>query len=205
MHVSLQNMFKKIKQLYNSSLEKLKIEAFKEVILFFIITVVLHGLWRLWGNHFDYLVFGKDLAAPAFDFLAGLVRDWSAWVANHILGIETETRGEMLVHDSWERLGVVFSCSGLKQFYQFFFLMLLFPGPWKKKLWFIPLGIFALHLLNVFRIVVLYVIIIYKYSWFTFTHDWILRPLFYVLMFMLWVWWVERLAKSPKSTLESSE
>ena len=25
-----------------------------------------------------------------------------------------------------------------------------------------------------------------------FTHDWILRPFFYVVIFLLWVWWVEK-------------
>ncbi len=38
-------------------------------------------------------------------------------------------------------VGVNESCSGLKQFYQIAVLFILFPGPWKHKLWYIPIWI----------------------------------------------------------------
>ncbi len=182
-----------ISKKYIELITRFKLEPFKDIIIFFAITITLHAIWRIWVYQFDFLLFGKDIVAPSFEFLTDIVRNWAAWVANHILQIETHIEGEVLVNNGFDRLGVIFGCSGLKQFYQFTGLMLLFPGPWKKKLWFIPLGIFIIHLTNVFRIVVLYVIVIYKYHWFDFSHDWILRPFFYVVMFLLWVWWVEKL------------
>jgi exosortase/archaeosortase family protein len=84
------------------------------------------------------------------------------------------------------------SCSGLKQFYQWFFLMMLFPGPWKQKTWFIPMGLVIIHLVNVFRIISMVFVTMYMADHWDFIHDWILRPFFYVVMFTLWVWWNEK-------------
>jgi len=84
------------------------------------------------------------------------------------------------------------SCSGLKQFYQIAVLFLLFPGPWMKKLWFIPLSFMIMHLTNILRIVFLGMVTLWLPDHWHFVHDWILRPFFYVVIFLLWVWWVER-------------
>jgi len=84
------------------------------------------------------------------------------------------------------------SCSGLKQAYQVTALFVLFPGPWKHKLWFIPAGWAIMFLTNVFRIVVLSLILVWRPEYWNFSHDWILRPFFYVIIFGLWVIWVER-------------
>jgi exosortase/archaeosortase family protein len=83
------------------------------------------------------------------------------------------------------------SCSGLKIFLQFTVLMILFPGPWKHKLWYIPAGLIILHLTNIFRIVGLAQVTISLPQYWDFSHDYFFRPLFYVVIFTLWVIWVE--------------
>ena len=70
--------------------------------------------------------------------------------------------------------------------------MTFFPGPWKHKAWFIPLGLVVIHLVNIFRISGLSILLIYFPEHWQFTHDYIWRPFFYVVMFLLWVWWVEK-------------
>ncbi len=84
------------------------------------------------------------------------------------------------------------TCSGLKQFYQAFFLFLLYPGPWKHKAWFIPMAVAVMHLVNVFRIVVLSLVMLHAYHQWDIIHDWVVRPMFYVVLFGLWVWWDQR-------------
>jgi exosortase/archaeosortase family protein len=76
--------------------------------------------------------------------------------------------------------------------------MLFFPGPWIHKLWFIPLGLIITHLVNVFRIDSLVIILDYYPQHWHFTHDYILRPFFYVVMFGLWVFWVEKITPQKK-------
>jgi exosortase/archaeosortase family protein len=76
--------------------------------------------------------------------------------------------------------------------------MVLFPGPWKKKLWYIPIGLIVIHLTNIFRIIALSVIVMEWPQYWTFSHDWILRPFFYVVIFIMWVIWVEKFRTKPK-------
>lgn len=80
--------------------------------------------------------------------------------------------------------------------------MTFFPGPWKHKLWFIPLGLIIIHLVNVFRISGLAYYLKYTppQEYWEFSHDYIYRPFFYVVMFALWIWWVEKILPKKKHT-----
>ncbi|MEA3496454.1 MAG: exosortase/archaeosortase family protein [Bacteroidota bacterium] len=186
-------MFERISIYYNKLIIKFKLEAFKEIIIFMAIILSMHLLWRLWGRVFDYKILGHHVLNPVFQILTDNLRNVSAWVSN-VIGIETVIMGDYLVHTKYSLLGVTMGCSGLKQYYQIGGLLMLYPGPWKKKLWYIPVGFVVIYFTNVFRIVALYAVVIYKFEWFYFLHDWVARPLFYVIIFLLWVLWVERLA-----------
>jgi exosortase/archaeosortase family protein len=84
------------------------------------------------------------------------------------------------------------NCSGFKQLWQVLILFLLFPGPWKQKIWFIPLGMALMLVFNIFRVVGLsYSMIHWPQHW-DIIHLWILRPIYYFIIFMLWVFWVEK-------------
>lgn len=183
---------------YNQFIERFKLQPFKEIIIFMAIITGFHLFWNFWGFWSDYKIFGVHVIKPTVEPMLIHLRIVSAWIANNLLGISTIVEDELLIHEEVHHMGVTWGCAGIKQIIMFFVLMLIYPGPWKKKLWFIPLGLLAVHLTNLFRIISLYAIVIYKIEWFTFTHDWILRPFFYVVMFLLWVWWVEKLSK-PKS------
>ena len=74
------------------------------------------------------------------------------------------------------------------------FLMLLFPGPWKAKLWFIPLGLVVIHFVNVFRIFGLGLTLIPWPAYFDQFHDYFFKTIFYFIIFLMWVVWVEFIA-----------
>jgi len=57
-----------------------------------------------------------------------------------------------------------------------------------------------IHLVNVFRISGLSILLLYFPKHWQFTHDYIFRPFFYVVMFLLWVWWVEKFRNKGKNT-----
>jgi len=137
----------------------------------------------------------------------------SAWILNHILGwnfsIQDPTTFIFAKPESGIRdlasLTVNESCSGLKQFFQIIILFMIFPGPWKHKLWYIPASILIMHGVNILRIVILSVILVnYPQSW-HFTHDWILRPFFYVIIFLDWVIWVHYFRNKSKKPKTNSE
>jgi len=173
-------------------IRKHHLEVLKDVALFILITAVVHLIWRYWQTQFNY--------APVRDFMYGLMGVMSAevyresvWVIDNILDI---TRVDETMYMYFPNRSIMYindSCSGLKQILQFGLLMLIFPGPWKKKLWFIPLGMLIMHLTNIFRMIGL-AVIMNNWPWYWhFSHDYIFRPLFYLVIFLLWVFWVERI------------
>jgi exosortase/archaeosortase family protein len=160
-----------------------------DIALFAIITYTFHVLW------WDFSAFIKSFAAVSntADWLATQVFHSSLWINRNILGMQITTADpNTMWFSNRGYVAVEESCSGLKQFYQIIVLFVLFPGPWKHKLWFIPMSLFIMHMVNILRIVILSVMVIWKPEYWDFVHEWILRPGFYVVIFLLWVWWVEK-------------
>jgi exosortase/archaeosortase family protein len=141
-----------------------------------------------------------DPLMPLYDRLSDLLYYNSKWVLQHFTSydymyVDPDRRIIYVPDNSYVQVN--HGCSGLKQFLQWLVLMTFFPGPWKKKLWFIPLGLIITHLVNVFRISGLSVVVIYWPQHWHFIHDYVYRPFFYVVMFGLWVWWVEKFRGKP--------
>lgn len=176
-----------------------RLDVFKDVALFIIITLVIHYAFRYWAGELNYAPVGKTIHQLEGK-MADVVYRQSAWFVHHVLPIEITTVDQIntMYFSNNGRIIVNRSCSGFKQVLQFALLILVFPGLWKRKLWFIPLGILVVHLTNLFRIIGLSVVIITLPQHWDFSHDYVFRPFFYVVIFMMWVWWVEKIGK-PKT------
>lgn len=160
-----------------------------DVALFAVITFTFHRLW--WD--FARVIKGFAAVNMTADWLADQVFVVSLWINQHVLGMHITTEyPNYMWFSNGGYVQVNESCSGLKQFYQIIVLFVLFPGPWKHKLWYIPMSIIIMHFVNIMRIVILSVMVLWKPEYWDFTHDWILRPGFYVVIFGLWVVWVEK-------------
>lgn len=163
----------------------------KDILLFAILILGFHFFYRAWANWWEFW--------PVQEFIVG-IRDWladqvfiqSAWIDVHILGLDLVKEERTMRFPGHGYIGINLSCSGFKQIMQFVVLMLFFPGPWKHKAWFIPTGVIVVHLTNLFRIVGLSVVTIYWPNYWGFSHDYLFRPSFYVVMFGMWVLWVEK-------------
>ncbi|NNC82396.1 MAG: exosortase family protein XrtF [Flavobacteriales bacterium] len=83
-------------------------------------------------------------------------------------------------------------CNGISLFALFTIFIFWYPGPWKKKLWFIPLGLLSIHLINVLRIVALCIIVTYDYAYLDFNHNYTFTILVNGWMFLLWIIWATR-------------
>ena len=164
-----------------------------DVILFCLITYGFHELWWWLSPVFKNTVAYINTA----NWLAHQVFTSSAWILEHILGWNYTIQEPNTFAFSYPAsdirhpasLTVLDSCSGLKQFFQILILFLLFPGPWKQKLWYIPVSILIMHGVNIFRIVILSVILVHQHEYWDFAHMWVLRPFFYVVIFTEWLVW----------------
>ncbi|MEM7163238.1 MAG: archaeosortase/exosortase family protein [Bacteroidota bacterium] len=83
-------------------------------------------------------------------------------------------------------------CNGLEIMAIFSIFMLAIPGPIKHKIWFIPSGLLAIHLLNSIRVSALAYIVSIDYSYLDFNHDYVFKVIVFSLIFLLWMLWVKK-------------
>jgi exosortase/archaeosortase family protein len=130
-------------------------------------------------------------------------------VLDHIFCIDITTIAPQRVISAinkdggWACVVIAPECASLKQWMHWLFLMILFPGPWKHKLWYIPAGLVIIEWTNVVRICG---ILLMQIAWpninihfmgndintFHFAHDYIFKLFFYLIIFLMWVLWVEK-------------
>lgn len=173
---------------------KHNLQALADVALFILITALIHYAWRFWQVQYDYAPI-KDFLYSLMDRMSEEVYRESVWIISGIYDIVRFDDILEFVLPNKNTIYINKGCSGLKQIIQFALLMILFPGPWKKKLWFIPLGMLIIHLTNLFRVVGLTVVMMKWPNDYDFSHDNIFRPFFYVVIFLLWMWWNDGIRK----------
>lgn len=184
-------MGKRITSLKNS-IRKHRLYSLKDVALFIIITAAIHFAWKWWQVGFEFAPITQFMYDIMVAMASEVYRE-SSWIISGMIEIEKVEISLNMIFPEGSMMWVNSGCSGLKQMIQFTLLMLIFPGPWKKKLWFIPLGIAVMHLTNIFRIVGMALVVDNWPQHGDFSHDYIFRPFFYLVIFLLWVWWVEKL------------
>ncbi len=113
-----------------------------DVLLFVVITYGFHKLW--WA--FDDQIFRIPAFSAMTAWLAHTIFSASAWVDGHILFMNILLHPINVIHFNSNNTAICVndSCSGFKQMWQVLILFLLIPGPWKQKLWFIPVGLVAI-------------------------------------------------------------
>ena len=160
--------------------------------LFVILTLGIHYGFRWWAYEMHYQVFGWTLISlEMLEGMGRMVFAQTLWIVRDLLGIDVRVVGQIIYMPDGGGVAVDGSCSGLKQMLQFALLILLLPGAWKHKAWFIPLGILLIHITNVFRVFGLCMVMWVDPSHFSLFHDYLFRPLFYVVIFGLWLIWTE--------------
>jgi exosortase family protein XrtF len=88
-------------------------------------------------------------------------------------------------------------CNGVNVVIVFVAFILSFGGSGKKMLWFIPVGIFLIHLVNLGRILLLYWVAIDYQRYFYYVHKFFFTAILYVFVFVLWVAWVKLREREP--------
>ena len=97
-----------------------------------------------------------------------------------------------LIYDNESILAVYEGCNGINVMIIFVAFLIAF-GPYTKQLlWFIPAGLLIIHLINLTRITLLFLVSIYQKNYMYFMHKYFFTAILYVAVFILWVWWVRR-------------
>lgn len=95
-------------------------------------------------------------------------------------------------------------CDGFVLLALFLAFVVAFPGPWKHRVWFIPLGLTSIHLFNSMRVAALAVIVHINEDWLAFNHDYTFTLIVYAFVFLLWWIWVQKFS-GAESALKSKK
>lgn len=155
------------------------------------------GLYTLWMIVYHYKIhpWGK------LDML--VINDsslWSLWLLE-TLGFDTfqgtsetiRTIGIQGTHGLW----IGDPCNGLTLFALFSLFIIAYPGKWKHKAWYIPLGIALIHTLNIIRITALCIITLKWPASLDFNHTYLFQVLMYGFIFLLWYIWIKKFSPKP--------
>ena len=84
------------------------------------------------------------------------------------------------------------ACNGLELIALYIGFLLSFPGPWKWKICFIPIGTLIIFVTNVLREIVLALNYKYFQSTFDFNHKYTYVFIVYLIIFLMWRFWLNR-------------
>jgi len=79
-----------------------------------------------------------------------------------------------------------------------------YPGPWKKKLWYLPVGLLSIHMMNVLRITALCLTKIYRPEWMYINHTYIFNIIILGFTFMLWVIWIAKVSPDNPKKIQAN-
>lgn len=170
---------------------KLSLLKDNKIVRFIVLFIVLYLFWLMlyeWVIH----PWGK------LDTL--VINDSSLWTTYvlELMGYESFISDNATIRtvgiDGTHGLWIGDPCNGLTLFALFAIFIVAYPGQWKHKLWFIPVGITVIHFLNVMRITALCVIVLKRPEWLDFNHTYTFQLLMYGFIFGLWWIWIQKLS-----------
>ena len=190
------------------------------VVLFILLIFSFHYLYLGW-QALGYWPIGDTIYALMV-WSVDMVYGQACYLLDRVLHIDITTISSRRLiaainsEDGWARIVVAPECASLKQWLHWIFLMVLFPGPWKHKLWYIPAGLVIIEWINVVRICGILLMQIWwpnihihllgnDINTFHLAHDYIFKFFFYFIIFLMWVLWVEKIKGKKQSKSEQHE
>lgn len=165
------------------------------IFKFLIKVAVIFLVWEFLNGYMQRFTFFSNLWGKMHDLLLFSILDISEFTLRTVLGFELLRDGIILRIEDSPGVAVGPACVGFGLQVAFAALILAYEGPWKKKLWFVPLGMLGIHAINVLRVVVLAIVSNINNDWVDFNHKYVFSSMVYLFMFVMWVTWVRFLEK----------
>jgi len=201
------------------------IRPVKGVAYFLFLFLVFEFLWKLCihigPDGESFIVLGRDMTQiiyPLCELDARIVH----WLIHDLFGYSNyRIQGDLIYFEGELKMKIIWSCTSIKQWAMFLFIMIFYWGPWKKKAYFIPISLIFLSFINVLRLVISAFLIkdgfpewfipvnealkginwddtkatywrFYE-DWYHFFHDGFFRWVYYDgIMFLIWLLWQEK-------------
>lgn len=173
------------------------LRPYRDVIIFMVTLLVANQVWK-WMIHGDEAGVGDVtwfglVVTPLFDAVARNTTD-AVYALCSLVSDGVYRAGETLLRFAdGHGTRIVWSCTPLKQDFIWMCLIATTIAPWRHKLWYIPLGWLAIYGINILRIAAITLLIEHHPEWFELLHGYVFKYLFYGLMFLGWVLFVEKI------------
>lgn len=183
--------------------------SYSDLIVFIVTVLTANLLWKLSVHGLDVpgaavTLLGWDVTPP-FAWLAKRITDESYWLIHLVRDTCVRVADDTFYFPTSFTTRIVYSCTPIKQCFIWLCIMLTTRGGWWHKLWYVPLGWVCAYGFNILRIVSIALLTEFHPSWFYFLHTWLFKYLFYGVLFLLWVFFVERLRHKSVERKENRE
>lgn len=174
-----------------------------DVFLFFIVLVGTHFVWKysVVGNENESVIMlfnTYDISEPCNRMACFVAKVCERLM--HLFGSDIKLYPDnFMLFPNGNGTHIVWGCTGVKQSVIFLCIMLFSRGLWQRKLWFIPMGIVLCLGINVVRICLINAVVETHPEWFHVLHAYVFKYLYYGLIFLMWMWWTERLSGYKRS------
>src|SRR5882724_8032891 len=165
----------------------------RELTFLILFVVILGGSFTLisvnWVN--DHLV------EP---FTAGVA--WLSGGVLHLLGQNVTMAGTVIRNPRFA-VNIRNGCNGIEAMLIFIAAVLAFPASWRSRLAGLTIGIVAIQLVNLVRVIALFLTGVYFPKLFDASHTVIWQSIVILFGVMLWILWANRWAMAPLSATET--
>lgn len=173
-------------------LQNWNLRLFIELWVFTLVFYFFHFLWTSYSAQIDDIPFFSRISG----FIGNVLLNLTPAILNPLLRLDVVNDGNSIVLPNGFHVIYWFGLSGLKQMLQVFFVFLIISGPWRKKLWFIPLNIGIILVLVLFRFVILTAHCTIYPEHIQILQNILFGPMFYFEIIIMWIVWVLFIAKT---------
>jgi exosortase/archaeosortase family protein len=119
-----------------------------------------------------------------------------------IFGLTKKVDGVLVYFTSGMIMRVEPGCSGFGEMFKALIIFIFYPGPWKKKLWFLPSTVLFIFFAALIHLALLGLVLALDPPLYEFAHSWITRIIFYGMFFLMWIAWEERIRGKQNIAME---
>ena len=187
---------------YTSTL-RLWIKENSNFVRFAAAVILTHILWKVAFFTPDELTqtlfFGHDVTEallPVSIFIANTVYP----IVDLLSSSNVHLTQSAIHYDQAPGLLIIWGCSGIKQGFIFMAVIISAKGMWPRKMWYTPAGLTILYGYNLFRLTFLTLMNENHIEWFDFMHGTVFKVGYYMVIFLLWVLWINHFSGNKGDT-----
>jgi exosortase/archaeosortase family protein len=163
--------------------------------LFLLKTVAVYAMWKSCVFTLENVAFLTPYWDAFRDSFGHFLAITTEFIVCDVLGFEGRSYDRVFLITGTNGIAIKNSCIGLSAMAIFAGLIAVYPGKWKHKLWYIPLGMILVQASNLFRLASLSIMQKYSSEAFVqFNHGYTYLIITYSFIFMLVVHWFNKWA-----------